>query len=452
MVLGATRYLLGCLAVNLVIATAADAGVTRHETVTTAQEGNSPLVLPAISGGTDQTYVLFIATRGNDDVAAVTGGGLTWIEQVEQCSGRDQQGIRLWTAQGSPGPFQATVTWDDGASNPIVAILTRYSSVGSVGDPTGENTHGEGGDCSDGNDSGTARLTLTSSTAGPVHVVGVNSRNKTVTSFSADYGETGSEQRGSGGELTILTTYDRPVASGIAETFEAGLSGDVDWCTAGAVLNPVAVTAGPNQQLVTSTGVRLLNAELLWVRARTPSDTLLVTIGYMLESALVSDQWLYFLTSECFDWSQEVYSCLESELHVELSWDVEYDLVVWSEAADRIEPDRDMLIVAQRWRYHPGDVDLDGRVSCADIDFLAQDTYDWNLDGEVTEADVDDLTAVVSAASLDLDGNGVVDEADMAILIAHWGQCPDPQAPCPGDVDCDGVVGIMDYLLMINGG
>ena len=111
-----------CLAVCLMLVTPAHGVIVRQETVTASEDGTSPLVTPIIPDGTDQTYVLFVATRRNDDVTSVTGAGLTWTEQVEQCGGRDQQGIRLWTAQGSPvGPFAVTVNYDDSSPHPIVA-------------------------------------------------------------------------------------------------------------------------------------------------------------------------------------------------------------------------------------------------------------------------------------------------------------------------------------------
>jgi hypothetical protein len=49
----------------------------------------------------------------------------------------------------------------------------------------------------------------------------------------------------------------------------------------------------------------------------------------------------------------------------------------------------------------------------------------------------------------DLDGNGVVDTADLLIVLAEWGPCPDPPDPCPGDVNGDGVVDTEDLLAVL---
>ena len=121
------------------------ASITRDETVSNG-DITSSLTLPSIQGGTDQTYVLYVATRSNTDVTSVTSvavDGLTWTERKEQCAGQEQTGIRVWTAQGSPGSsFQVQITIT--ASKPVTAILTRYSGVDSFEGAMGENTNGEG--------------------------------------------------------------------------------------------------------------------------------------------------------------------------------------------------------------------------------------------------------------------------------------------------------------------
>jgi photosystem II stability/assembly factor-like uncharacterized protein len=215
--------------------------ITREQTVTggAGDASTSPVTLPAILGGTSQTYVLSIATRTNRDVTSVTGGGLTWTERVEQCAGRAQQGIRLWTAQGSPGSsFQVTINFTEGKA--LSAVLSRYSGVDTFEDPVGHNTNGENGICSGGIDDPNAELTLTSTVNGSVHVVAVNHRNNTVSSYSAPYAQAGTESQSSGGEGTNLTTYDRTLDPSAMDTFQATIGADKDWATAGIVLNPTA--------------------------------------------------------------------------------------------------------------------------------------------------------------------------------------------------------------------
>ena len=49
----------------------------------------------------------------------------------------------------------------------------------------------------------------------------------------------------------------------------------------------------------------------------------------------------------------------------------------------------------------------------------------------------------------DLDCNGIVNILDLLALIAAWGPCPPPPAPCAADLDADGSVGILDLLALL---
>ncbi|MHC4416623.1 MAG: right-handed parallel beta-helix repeat-containing protein [Planctomycetota bacterium] len=48
----------------------------------------------------------------------------------------------------------------------------------------------------------------------------------------------------------------------------------------------------------------------------------------------------------------------------------------------------------------------------------------------------------------DIDGDGVVGILDLLALLAAWGDCP-VQADCPADLDGDGTVGILDLLILL---
>lgn len=69
-----------------------------------------------------------------------------------------------------------------------------------------------------------------------------------------------------------------------------------------------------------------------------------------------------------------------------------------------------------------------------------------------------DADGVPSEASLvqvgpgpvgDLDGDGVVGILDFLALLAVWGPCPGPPEPCPADLNGDGQVGIVDLLALL---
>jgi hypothetical protein len=51
----------------------------------------------------------------------------------------------------------------------------------------------------------------------------------------------------------------------------------------------------------------------------------------------------------------------------------------------------------------------------------------------------------------DIDGDGVVGVLDFLILLAEWGPCADcdPPQACPADLDGDCIVGILDFLLLL---
>jgi hypothetical protein len=57
-------------------------------------------------------------------------------------------------------------------------------------------------------------------------------------------------------------------------------------------------------------------------------------------------------------------------------------------------------------------------------------------------------TAVPLQCPGDANGDGVVDVADLVIVLLHWGVCPGPD-DCPGDVNGDGTVDVGDLLLVI---
>ncbi|MHC4093539.1 MAG: hypothetical protein ACYSVY_25245, partial [Planctomycetota bacterium] len=46
----------------------------------------------------------------------------------------------------------------------------------------------------------------------------------------------------------------------------------------------------------------------------------------------------------------------------------------------------------------------------------------------------------------DLDCNGIVNVNDFLLLLGAWGSCP---APCPADIDGNGTVNVVDFLALI---
>ncbi len=77
-----------------------------------------------------------------------------------------------------------------------------------------------------------------------------------------------------------------------------------------------------------------------------------------------------------------------------------------------------------------------------------------SLDGRVPDNAVGDtgfdVTLQLRTIIGDVDGDGVVGIVDLLSLLADWGSCPPPPAPCPADLDGDGTVGILDFLLLLS--
>jgi hypothetical protein len=206
-------------------------GSTSSASVTTAQE------VPAVGG---ELYLAAVSSKPYRNTVLVSGLGLAWTELVDQCAGRSQTGISLWWALGAPGangPVTATL-----ASAPTNAVLavTRYAGA-DPGDPVGSslgaNTNGTGGACSDGIDTASYSLSLT--TASPnalVHAaVGIRQRAHTP---GPGYTERVEVVQGSGGSAAGLAAMDQPFPSPGAVPVQGSLSSTVDWAAAAVEIRP----------------------------------------------------------------------------------------------------------------------------------------------------------------------------------------------------------------------
>lgn len=78
---------------------------------------------------------------------------------------------------------------------------------------------------------------------------------------------------------------------------------------------------------------------------------------------------------------------------------------------------------------------------------------DLNEDGIV---DVRDLLQLVhaygetGAVPEDLDGDGIVDSSDLLVLLRNMGPCPEPATACAADLNGDGVVDVLDLLQVVH--
>jgi YVTN family beta-propeller protein len=67
----------------------------------------------------------------------------------------------------------------------------------------------------------------------------------------------------------------------------------------------------------------------------------------------------------------------------------------------------------------------------------------------VTQPVPDGIDVVCYSRPGDVDGDGDVDTADLLLLLAAWGDCPDPPEECPADFDGDGDVDTADLLILL---
>ena len=65
---------------------------------------------------------------------------------------------------------------------------------------------------------------------------------------------------------------------------------------------------------------------------------------------------------------------------------------------------------------------------------------------DTSGGDLDIYTnVIVFPSNGDINGDGMVDPQDLAILLGNWGPCPG----CPADLDGDGVVGPLDLATLL---
>lgn len=229
------------------------AGITFEQSVKNYELNSTTNVSPTITGATNNLYILFITVRGSRTVNSVVGGSLTWTLQKNQCSGRNQNSARIYTAYGSPSNFTVTVTFSTASESTI--ILARYSSTdgGAVEDAVGENTNGENGACSGGTDNADAQLTTGSTVANSAHIVCITTRGKTVANPDTDYTLRDSDTQGDG-----IYFYEYIKAATGDDTYShinGTLSASVDWATAGLVIKaPAAAGAAKRGQTIIITG------------------------------------------------------------------------------------------------------------------------------------------------------------------------------------------------------
>jgi hypothetical protein len=128
---------------------------------------------------TGDLYLAAIASKPSPTINGVTGLGLTWTPVVSQCAGRNQTGVAVWKAQGTPsGNGVVTATLANAQATAVIAVA-RYSGVTGTGNTASANTLGLSGACTGGVDTASYSFSETTGVANAVVFAAAAMRNKT---------------------------------------------------------------------------------------------------------------------------------------------------------------------------------------------------------------------------------------------------------------------------------
>ena len=243
-----------------------------HEETQTGGASLSPTVTTAasLSGGANYLYLAAITTRPKIKVNSVTGLGLTWKLVKAQCSGRNNIGVEIWMAQGTPAAVGAvTATLASTATNAIIAV-TRYAGVSTViplGTPISGNTKGVNGLCTGGVDNASYSFNLATTEPGATVYGVAGLRNKTHTP-AAGSTERAEINQGTDSNVATLAVTDKIVSVAGATTFNGAFSGATDWAVIAVAIRPLSSSI-------------FIDAELTKSRANLPApENLMLSQNY----------------------------------------------------------------------------------------------------------------------------------------------------------------------------
>jgi hypothetical protein len=220
--------------------------VVFEQVVTGGSSGSSSVATTGpITGATGHLYVAAVATKSYRLVTNVTGLGLTWTPVTDQCSGRGQTGLNVWSAIGTPsGDGVVTATLESAPSNAVITV-SRYSGVLSS-DPIGAvlsgNTLGENGTCSGGLDNAAYSFDFTTTVDGAVVFGAATMRTKAHTP-GPGFVERIEHSIPDGGNTVSIAVMDQTIVSPSIVPLAGSLSGSTDWTVVGLEIKPGAPAA-----------------------------------------------------------------------------------------------------------------------------------------------------------------------------------------------------------------
>ncbi len=223
---------------NYVTVSSSGGSVTHMETRTGGSSGLQTVSTGvSLTGVAGNLYLAAVSTKPRVAVASLSGMGLNWTLVRGQCAGRNQTGIELWMAQGTPsGNGPVTATLGSVPTNAAIAV-SRYSGVNAsspLGNIVSGNTNGAGGLCSGGVDSNAYSFGLSVTTTGALAYGAAAIRNRTHTP-GAGYTERAEIMQGTSGDAAAVAIEDKPSATTV---LNGSLSGTTDWAVIGVEIKP----------------------------------------------------------------------------------------------------------------------------------------------------------------------------------------------------------------------
>jgi uncharacterized repeat protein (TIGR02543 family) len=227
--------------------------VVFEEVKTGSSSGSATVASASLTGVSGHLYLAAISCKPNRSVNSVSGLGLTWTLVDEQCGGRNQTGVSVWMAQGTPsGNGTVTATLSSAPTNAVI-MVTRYSGVNAsnpIGNIISANSNGADGSCSGGVDATTYSVNLTTTASGAVAYGAVALRSRDHAP-GAGYTERGEIHYGSGGDIAGVAVEDKSVSTPGTVAVNGTFSSSNDWAVIAVEITPGG-GSGPTQYTLTT--------------------------------------------------------------------------------------------------------------------------------------------------------------------------------------------------------
>ncbi|MCG8608862.1 tandem-95 repeat protein, partial [bacterium] len=215
--------------------------IKHEQTVAGGSSGKDVVKTSApIDGIEDHLYIAAISTKPYRKATELTGLGLIWTHVREQCAGRNQTGVEIWRAIGSPVANDVVTASLSSAPKNAAISVSRYSGIDAA-NPMGSiisgNTRGLDGVCSRGSDKDVYSFNFANTQDGAVVFAAVGMRNKTHTP-GGTFRELVEISQGGGGSGAGLAVMDSLMQTAGPIEVAGSFNDDVDWALIAVELRP----------------------------------------------------------------------------------------------------------------------------------------------------------------------------------------------------------------------